>query len=307
LASRAPSCTGTSSTSSGSRSTPPSTFFEFQTDPLLLIPLAGIGIAYLVGYRRYSRLKHADRRYRSRARLFVVGYAALLIALISPLHAVGEQYFSVHMVQHLLLSLVAAPLLLVSASMPILLWALPPHDRATIGRLVGQPGPIRMLLTRLTNPIVAWTLFVVTQWLWHQPAAYDWALENRWAHYLEHISFFVTALIFWWPVIGAPPLRSPLSFPARLAYTFLAWLPNSVLGAGITLSRAPLYPYYVTSGHLNGFDPLFDQQLAGLIMWVPGDVLFVGILMIMFAAYLQDEERRAERLDRELDAAQLRT
>jgi cytochrome c oxidase assembly factor CtaG len=292
---------------SGSRFTPRSTFFEFQTDPLLLIPLVGIGIAYLVGYRRYSRLRHADQGYRSRAAIFVTGYATLVIALISPLHALGEQYFWVHMIQHLLLSLVAAPLLLLSGSMPVLLWAFSPRDRQAIGRLVGRPGVIRLVLMWLTNPIVAWTVFVVTQWVWHQPVAYDWALENHWAHYLEHISFFVTAVFFWWPVIGAPPMRSPLSFPTRLAYTFLAWLPNSVLGAGITLSRAPLYPYYVGSGRVNGFDPLFDQQLAGLIMWVPGDVLFVIILMILFAAYLRDEERRAERLDRELDAAQLRT
>jgi cytochrome c oxidase assembly factor CtaG len=266
----------------------------------------GIGGAYFVGYRRYARLRHFDRGYRSRAALFVTGYVALAIALISPLHALGEQYFWLHMVQHLLLSLVAAPLLLFSGSMPVLLWAFSPRDRSTIGRLVGQPGLIRTVLRWLTRPVVAWALFVVTQWVWHQPVAYDWALENRWAHYLEHIGFFLTALFFWWPVIGAPPLRSPLSFPARLAYTFLAWLPNSVLGAGITLSRAPLYPYYVTSGQVNGFDPLFDQQLAGLIMWVPGDVLFVIILMILFTAYLRDEERRAERLDRELDAAQLR-
>src|SRR5207237_4826016 len=132
--------------------------------------------------------------------------------------------------------------------------------------------------------------------------AYDWALENRWAHYLEHVSFFVTAVLFWWPVIGAPPLPSPLSYPLRLGYTFLAWLPNSLLGAGISLSRGPLYPFYVNSAHATGIDPGFDQQLAGLIMWVPGDVLFVAILLLLFVAYMQDEERREERIDRELDA-----
>jgi cytochrome c oxidase assembly factor CtaG len=103
-------------------------------------------------------------------------------------------------------------------------------------------------------------------------------------------------------VIGAPPLPSPLSYPARLAYTFLAWLPSSFLGAGITLSRAPLYAHYVATAEALGIDAAFDQQLAGLIMWIPGDVLFVTILLILFAAYLRDEERRAERLDRELDA-----
>jgi cytochrome c oxidase assembly factor CtaG len=158
----------------------------------------------------------------------------------------------------------------------------------------------------MTLPLVAWWLFVGTQWLWHQPIAYQWALENRWAHYLEHITFFVTAIAFWWPVIGSPPLPSPLGYPARMAYTFLAWLPNSILGAGITLSRGPLYPFYVASAQMNHIDAGFDQQLAGLIMWIPGDLLFVAILLVLFGAYLRNEERRAERIDRELDARDAR-
>jgi putative membrane protein len=275
-------------------------------DPFLLVPLIGVGLAYVVGYRRLAKRRHTQHR---RDGLFVVGYATLVVALISPLHSVGEQYFSVHMVQHLLLSLLAPPLLLLSCSMPVLLWALPARDRATIGRLVGQPGPIRSTLRFLTRPLIALVLFVTTQWLWHQPPAYDWALENRWAHYFEHLSFFFTAVLFWWPVIGAPPLPSPLSYPARLGYTFLAWLPSSLLGAGISLSRAPLYPFYVQTAHTAGVDPTFDQQLAGLIMWVPGDVVFAAILLILFAAYMQHEERKEEWIDRELDArdAQLKT
>jgi putative membrane protein len=210
------------------------------------------------------------------------------------------------MVQHLLLSLVAAPLLLLSNSMPVLVWAFSPRDRATVGSLVGRPGAIRSALRFMTLPLVAWWLFVGTQWLWHQPIAYQWALENRWAHYLEHITFFVTAIAFWWPVIGSPPLPSPLGYPARMAYTFLAWLPNSILGAGITLSRGPLYPFYVASAQMNHIDAGFDQQLAGLIMWIPGDLLFVAILLVLFGAYLRNEERRAERIDRELDARDAR-
>jgi putative membrane protein len=268
----------------------------------LLVPLVGIGAAYLIGYRRYSRRGHAHQLHRTRAGLFVLGYTVLLIALISPLHSVGEQYFSVHMVQHLLLTLVAPPLLLMSSSMPVLLWALSPRERAGLGRLVGRPGPVRTMLRWFTSPMIAWVLFVATQWLWHQPVAYQWALAYRWAHYVEHISFFVTAILFWWPVIGAPPLPSPLSYPARFAYTFMAWLPNSLLGAGISLSRGPLYPLYVEAAQANGNDAAFDQQLAGLIMWIPGDVLFVCILLALFVAYMQAEERKEARIDRELDA-----
>jgi putative membrane protein len=258
-------------------------------------------LLYAVGYQRFSQRRHFDASYRNRAGLFTVGYTALLVALLSPLHAVGEEYFAVHMVQHLLLSLVAAPLLLLSNSMPVFLWALPPRQRASIGRLAGQAGPIRNSLRWLTLPLVAWWLFVLTQWLWHVPAAYEWALENRWAHYVEHLSFFATAVLFWWPVIGSPPLPSPLGYPARLVYTFLAWMPNSFLGAGITLSRGPLYPHYVTFAQQHGTDPLIDQQLAGLIMWIPGDLLFAVILILLFVAFMQAEERTEERIDRELD------
>jgi cytochrome c oxidase assembly factor CtaG len=269
---------------------------------LLLVPLGGIGLAYVLGYRRLAQRRHAARHFQTRAGLFAIGYTALLVALISPLHAVGEEFFSVHMVQHLLLSLVAAPLLLLSCSMPTLLWAFSPTDRATLGRLVGQPGPIRSTLRWLTRPPVAWTLFLLATWLWHLPAGYNWALENRWAHYLEHLSFFVTAVLFWWPVIGSPPLPSPLGYPARMVYTFLAWLPGSFLGAGITLSRAPLYAHYVATAQVAGVDPEYDQQLAGLIMWIPGDLLFAAILIGLFVAYMQNEERKEARLDRELDA-----
>jgi cytochrome c oxidase assembly factor CtaG len=233
---------------------------------------------------------------------FIVGYSALVVALVSPLHALGELYFSVHMVQHLLLSLVAPPLLLLSNSMPVLLWALPPRDRLGLGRLVGQPGAIRSVLRGLTHPVIAWTLFVLSQWLWHQPLAYQWALENRWAHYFEHITFFVFAILFWWPVIGAPPLRTALGYPARMAYTFLAWMTNTFLGAGITLSRGPLYSFYVDTAHTHGTDASIDQELAGLIMWIPGDILFAVILMLVFVAYMQSEERKEARIDRELDA-----
>jgi cytochrome c oxidase assembly factor CtaG len=109
-------------------------------------------------------------------------------------------------------------------------------------------------------------------------------------------------VLFWWPVIGSAPLRSALGYPARMAYTFLAWMPNSLLGAGLTLSRGVLYAHYVQAAQIHGADALVDQQLAGLIMWVPGDLLFAIILIVLLVAFMQHEERQEERIDRELDA-----
>jgi putative membrane protein len=305
---RAASCTGTSWTWCGWRCTELFTSsepaaFAWQLDPLLLGPLLAFGCAYGVGFWRLRRRRRLGHAGRARTALWAAGYLTLLVALITPLHSLGERLFSVHMVQHLLLTLVAAPLLLLSNAMPVVLWGLPSEERSTVGRLLGRPGPVRSVLRWLTLPLVAWWLFVGTQWLWHQPGAYQWALESTWAHYAEHLTFFATAVLFWWPVIGAAPLHSAFSYPARMLYVFLAWVPNSILGAGITLSRGLLYPYYAAPAAGLGVDPHVDQQLAGLIMWVPGDALFVTILMLLFVAYLRQEERRAERLDRELDAA----
>jgi putative membrane protein len=275
---------------------------EFQADPLILVPLLGLGGLYVVGYLRLAGIR-AQRGVRRgvgehRGLLFAMGYLTLVVALVSPLHALGERYFSVHMVQHLLLTLVAPPLLLLSNSMPVLLWALPAEERAGLGMLVGRPGPLRSLLRGLTRPLVSWLLFILAQWLWHQPGAYQIALENPWAHYAEHLSFFITATLFWWPVIGAAPLPSPLSYPARMLYTFFAWMPNTFLGAGLTLSAGVLYPFYT---HQAGVDVYADQQLAGLLMWMPGDVLFALVLLLLVVAFMQHEQRTAERLERELD------
>src|SRR5207302_1427919 len=146
--------------------------------PLLVLPLAAVGAAYLIGYRKLARRRRAGGTHVVRARVvyFALGYTALVVALLSPLHAVGEELFSVHMVQHLVLTLVAAPLLLLSNSMPVLMWALPPRYRSAVGAMVGRPGMLRSLLRWLTRPLVAGVIFVVTQWAWHEPLAYQWAL-----------------------------------------------------------------------------------------------------------------------------------
>ena len=171
---------------------------------------------------------------------------------------------------------------------------------------MGRPGPVRSVLRFLTHPAIAWTLFLATQWAWHLPAAYQLALTNRWVHYAEHLTFFGSALLFWWPVIGAAPLGSRLSYPARLLYTFLAWIPNTLLGAGLTFAPSVLYPLYAERATAVSTDPLADQMLAGLLMWIPGDLLFVAILLILLYAFMQQEDHAARREEAALDAAALK-
>jgi putative membrane protein len=265
----------------------------WQLEPLVLVPLLALGGLYLVGARRLGRLHRGvsgpERRQRC---FFLAAYLTLAVALLSPLHSFSEELFVVHMVQHVLLMSVAAPLLLLANPMPIMLWSLPAERRAAVGHLLAaERWPIR-LLRQLTRPAVAWWLFVADLWLWHQPAAYQAALENEWLHLVQHLLFFGTAVLFWWPVIGPAPLRSRLSYPSRMLYVFVTWLPNSVLGAGITFAPSVLLPFYAARPRHFGLEPLVDQQLAGLTMWLPGDGIYAAAMMILLLATLRQEDRR---------------
>jgi cytochrome c oxidase assembly factor CtaG len=250
-----------------------------------------LGGAYLAGLRRLAGLsRRAESGGPSRAGFFLTGYLALLLALVSPIHAFAEDLFSMHMVQHLLLTSVAAPLLMLANPMPALIWSLPADARAAAGRLMSGESWLLGALKLLTRPLVAWWLFLLDLWVWHQPAAYQAALANEAFHHAQHLLFFFGAVLFWWPVIGPAPLRTRLRYPARLLYVFLAWLPNSILGAGFTFAPAVLMSFYESRPRHWGADPLTDQQIAGLIMWVPGDAIYAAALMVLLLAILRQED-----------------
>jgi putative membrane protein len=267
----------------------------WQFEPLTLLPLLVVGLFYLRG-RGHRAIRSNSGGHDSRGdALFLAGWLAAVVALLSPVHTFSEELFAVHMVQHLLLTSVAVPLLLLANPLPTVLWGFRPRARAAIGRALAQSAPPRRVLAWLTQPLVAWSLFTLTIWLWHQPPWYGAALENDLLHHLQHLCFVLAAALFWWPVIGPAPLRSRLSYPARLLYVFATWLPNSLLGAGITFAPTVLYPFYAARPRHWGLDPLFDQQLAGLIMWVPGDLIFAAAMLLLLVAALNQEDRRAAR------------
>jgi putative membrane protein len=190
---------------------------------------------------------------------------------------------------------VAVPLLMLANPMPIMLWSLPDRARIAVGRTLAPDGWLLSTLKLATRPIVTWWLFVLDLWLWHQPPAYQAALESEAVHYAQHLLFMVTAVLFWWPVIGPAPLRSRLSYPARMLYVFFTWVPNSVLGAGFTFAPAALITFYEARPRHWGIDPLIDQQLAGLIMWIPGDMIYAAAMMVLLIAALRQEDRREAR------------
>jgi cytochrome c oxidase assembly factor CtaG len=190
---------------------------------------------------------------------------------------VGAALFSVHMVQHLLLVVVAAPLLVLGEPLTATLWALPPQARRTVGRW-GRAHAVRALWRLLRHPLTAWVLHVAALWVWHAPRLYDAAVRHPGVHVLEHATFFGTALLFWW-VITDRRSRRRLGFGPAVLYIFTGGLQSTVLGALLTMARHPWYLSHYDTTRAWGLTPLEDQQLAGLIMWVPASFAYLAALV----------------------------
>lgn len=275
----------------------PGVLMAWHFDPLVIGGLAGAAGAYWWAARRVARLHPANPHPRHRAWLFGGGLTALGIALLSPIEAYEGTLFSVHMVQHLLLEVVAAPLLLLAAPITLALRAAPPAVRRRLVAVLGS-----RLLHALSFPVITWVLFAAVNWGWHFSVLYDEALENEALHYFQHATFLGAALLFWWPAIGADPSPWRLPHPVRLLYLFLAMPQNSFLGVALLSASTVLYPHYVTNVRDWGIPPIDDQALGGVLMWVVGDVAFLAGMMLVVVHWMRHEDRRTERLDRRLAA-----
>jgi putative membrane protein len=229
---------------------------------------------------------------------YFAGLASLFIALVSPVDAIGGALFSVHMTQHLLLMMVAAPLIVLGDPVTVTLWALPLRSRRHVGLTFRRTRWLRAAWSALTIAPIAWTLHVVTLWLWHAPIFYEMALQSEPLHELEHATFFLTALLFWW-LLFAPHGRR-LNIGAKVAYLFAAMLQGTILGAVITFARHPWYWSYFGTTKAWGLTPLEDQQLAGLIMWIPAGLIYLAALLPLVAGALAPQERRGRSASREV-------
>jgi cytochrome c oxidase assembly factor CtaG len=243
-------------------------------DPWLLAALLLTAGVYLRGWlvlrRRDSRRWHGGH-----PTAFLGGLAAIDLALASPIEPFADLLLQVHMVQHLLLMMVAPPLLWLGAPLFPLLRGLPrPVRMFWVAPWLSAP-PLRRLLGRLTHPLTALVLFVAATWFWHAPPVYDRALRSSGWHYLQHACFLGTALVFWYPIVRPYPARPRWSPWLLLPCLFLADLSNTALAALLTFSDRLLYPYYAEVPRLAGISPLDDQSAAGVVMWVPGSAAFL--------------------------------
>jgi putative membrane protein len=225
---------------------------------------------------------------------YTIALVALLVALVSPLDALSAALFSAHMVQHQLLILVAAPLLVLAAPLVPLLWALPPRWRRALGRAWRWRPWVAVAWRAATAPLIAVALHVGTVSAWHVPRAYEAALGSEVLHVAEHVTFFTTALLFWWSLIHAG--RGGAGHAMAFIALFGATLGLTALGALITLAPAAWYPAHAAGAAAWGLTALEDQQLAGLIMRV-GGLVYVGAAGALFVALLREAERRASRRD----------
>lgn len=252
--------------------------------------LALFGLAYACGVMRLHRHVTARQELYWRALAFFAGWVMLALALLSPLDSAAATAFSLHMVQHEILMLVAAPLLVLGRGLPTLLWAFPHHTRVALGR-ASKAAWLRSSWRGLTAPLSAWLLHAAALWVWHIPALFNAALANPALHDLQHASFLATALIFWHALLrhGAHPARG-----AAILYLFTTTVHTGVLGALLTFARYPLYAPFDTGLRMFGsLTPLEDQQLGGLIMWVPGALVYVGVALTLLARWLGESARTA--------------
>jgi putative membrane protein len=223
---------------------------------------------------------------------FAVGLYTLFLALISPLDALGHTLFSAHMAQHMLLILVAAPLLVFGAPLLPCLWALPRGSRRAMGAWwKGTRSPYR-LWHALTQPLIVWCVFAVTLWIWHLPSLYQAAVATTFVHALEHATMMAAALLFWWLVIQ-PIGQRRLNYGAALLFVFTTSVQSTVLGALFVFAPSALYPVYAEGARLWGLTLLEDQQLAGLIMRTPGTFIFLFTAGTLFLLWLREMERQA--------------
>ena len=257
-------------------------------DPWVTVPLVLLLVIFLIGQ---YRLRQRSKVGRSRSWLFVAGWLVLILSLVSPLHEGGERSFALHMTEHELIMLLATLLLAAAHAGGTLVWGLPGDLRKRLG---GQwKRPLSAAWQRLTEPLTATIVQSLVMWAWHAPSLFNRALESRGWHVAQHVSFIAASLLFWAAMLN---VRRG-SYLLSAACLFITSLVEGALGALMTFSSSPWYPAYAAmrlSGV--GLDPVTDQRLAGLLMWIPGSLIHGAMAVALLYRWLHQSEPPAARL-----------
>jgi putative membrane protein len=220
---------------------------------------------------------------------FVVGWSSLVIALVSPLDVLSDILFSAHMTQHELLMVIAAPLMVLGRPLIVMLWAFRAGERQRLTGWTRTPAVVR-IWHGATGPVTVWVLHALALWVWHVPVLYEAAVRNDAVHIVQHLSFFGTAALFWWAIVHGRYGR--IGYGVAVLFVFTTALHSGALGALFTFGSQVMYPLYADRTSAFGVSPLDDQQLAGLIMWIPFSLTFLIVGLALFAAWLGESDRR---------------
>ncbi len=291
------------------------TFTTWEFRPVVLLIIFVMGALYLRGW---LRLRRTVRKRRDSGRLqedggkqsdqggfqglanrwrlvtYLTGLIILIVSLMSGLDAYGTLLFWVHMVQHLLLLMVVPPLLWLGDPFIYSMWGLPRPLRLRMGRLFADPSPFRKVLQKVTAAGPAWLYVIAATWIWHDGKMYDLALRSEVVHDLEHLTFFVAGMIFFWHVVGsAPHIHHSMSYIQRAAYVVSEVPANMFLGVSIAFASQPLFAHYTTVPRVWGFSVMDDQALGGTIMWILGSMMYLMVALVLIAQFLRSGDKEA--------------
>jgi putative membrane protein len=254
---------------------------NWSIHPSTVIGIAALGALYFWRARQADASRGEERPSRGREIAFVTGLAVVFLSLNGPLHDLSDGYlFSAHMVQHLLLTLVAMPLLVIGTSG----WMLRP--------LLAGPA-VASLARRLTSPIACFLIFNIIVAAWHLPPLYNTAMAHHSVHIVQHLMFMAAAVLMWWPLLSPLPELPRLPYPGQILYCFLMSIPMSIVAIYVAMADGVLYPAYASAPRVWGLSPLQDQQIGGLIMWIPGGLFFLLVMSVVFFKWSSQENDQA--------------
>jgi putative membrane protein len=253
-------------------------------EPAVVLWLTAFAAIYIGGlFRLWSTAGAGKGISRAQAAAFAGGWLTLVAALMSPLDRISDWLFSAHMIQHELLMVVAAPLVAASSPLVAATWI--------VRRRVQIPWRLhRPVMILATAPAFVWGLHAIVLWVWHLPVLFEGAMAHESIHVFQHFSFFMSACLFWWGLAHGRYGR--LGYGAAVLYLFATGLHSGILGALLTFSPEIWYPVYASTTAAWGFTPIEDQQLAGLVMWIPASLVFLVGGLIFFAGWLRESGRR---------------
>ncbi len=262
-----------------------SLWFQWEGHAGSLLAIALLQGIYLIGIGPLrERYRLADSIEPRQIATFTAGVVILFFAFTSPIHVLGENFlFSMHMLQHLLVTLIAPPLLILGTPDWLLRPLLRPNWAFRTARI-------------LTNPLVAFGTFNMVFALWHIPALYNSSLTIEGVHAFEHMIMIATAMLVWWPLTSMLPELPRLNYPFQMGYLFAMSVAQIIVFGMITFANQPIYDFYINAPRIWEMSPLVDQQIGAIIMKVGSGMLFLTLMIVAFFKWynIEEAQRKAE-------------